>query len=401
MKHTNTIKELAEKVKDFGGRVLLVGGCVRDEILQKPVKDIDCEVYGLTTEQLETVLETFGEVNKVGASFSVYKLGQDIDVSLPRRDRKIGEGHKGFEVTADPEMSFEEACSRRDFTINAMMKDPLTGEIIDPFNGQADLESKLIRVVSPQSFQEDSLRVLRLVQFASRFEFEIEDETYELAKNTDLSDLPKERIWMELEKLFLKSANPALGVVDIYTLGIAKKCFPSFQMYDTMFDALQRTPQYCEKLTEGEKLAVIVTVMALGSEETLLDEMGLNSVDGYNVRKVAENLIRNIPERPLIGDYEYHLLSQRVIMKLMEALMYIFNVPEAKEFTETINRLGIQEKPVEPIVRGRDLIALGMEPSPAMGKALDQIYSLQIRGVPEEKLLSTAQTLYHIALGAQ
>ncbi len=137
---------------------MLVGGCVRDELMGIEPKDWDVEVYGIEPERLREILNDFGEVNAVGEAFTVYKIGQDLDVSLPRRERKTGKGHRGFTVEGDPEMSFEEASKRRDFTINAILKDALTGEIIDCFGGREDLENKIIRHVSDETFAEDSLQ---------------------------------------------------------------------------------------------------------------------------------------------------------------------------------------------------------------------------------------------------
>src|SRR5678809_977678 len=127
---------LAETVRDNGGRAMLVGGCVRDEMMGVEPKDWDVEVYGIEPSRLRTILDSFGEVNVVGEAFTVYKLGNDLDVAIPRRERKVGQGHRGFVVEGDPDMSFEEACSRRDFTINAILKDPLTDAIVDPFDGR-------------------------------------------------------------------------------------------------------------------------------------------------------------------------------------------------------------------------------------------------------------------------
>jgi tRNA nucleotidyltransferase (CCA-adding enzyme) len=232
------VTDLALAVKDAGGRAMLVGGCVRDELMGIPPKDWDVEVYGVEPEKLKQLLEEFVQISAdtpasmsdastrtsaddsessidadrsvrapivVGEAFAVYKIGRDLDVSLPRRERKVGRGHRGFVVTGDPGMSFEEACSRRDFTINAILKDPLTGEIIDPFNGRDDINAKVLRHVSGDTFAEDSLRVLRAAQFAARFEFEVSPETAELCSSIDVTDLPRERIWGELEKLLLQA----------------------------------------------------------------------------------------------------------------------------------------------------------------------------------------------------
>src|SRR3954462_12635900 len=119
------VLELARAVKEAGGRALLVGGCVRDRLMGRGTKDWDIEVYGVQPEQLRSLLESFGRVDAVGEAFTVYKLGTNIDVSIPRRERKTGRGHKGFVINGDPEMSVEEAASRRDFTVNAIHEDPL------------------------------------------------------------------------------------------------------------------------------------------------------------------------------------------------------------------------------------------------------------------------------------
>src|SRR5688572_23791853 len=174
------VSRLSSLVRESGGRAMLVGGCVRDELMGVEPKDWDLEVYGVEPDKLREMLDSLGGVNAVGEAFTVYKLGNHLDVSIPRRDRKVGKGHRGFVVEGDPSMSFEDACSRRDFTINAILKDPLTGEIVDPFNGRRDIERKVIRHVSDETFAEDSLRVLRAAQFASRFEFDIVAETVEL-----------------------------------------------------------------------------------------------------------------------------------------------------------------------------------------------------------------------------
>lgn len=171
------IIDLARRVNAGGGRAMLVGGCVRDELMGISHKDWDVEVYGIVPARLREILDSLGEVNVVGEAFAVYKIGNDLDVSIPRRERKVSDGHRGFVVEGDPEMTFDEACSRRDFTINAILEDILTGEIVDPLDGRGDIEKKVLRMVSERSFPEDSLRVLRAAQFAARFEFAIDSET--------------------------------------------------------------------------------------------------------------------------------------------------------------------------------------------------------------------------------
>ncbi|HEU5131124.1 MAG TPA: hypothetical protein VFT26_03435, partial [Pyrinomonadaceae bacterium] len=220
---------LAQAIHEAGGRALLVGGCVRDALMGVQPKDWDLEVYNLDPARLREILDQFGPVNIVGEAFTVYKLGHHLDVSIPRRERKAGRGHKAFVIEGDPAMSIAEATRRRDFTINAILQDPLSGELIDPFDGQRDIDRHILRAVSKDTFAEDSLRVLRAAQFASRFEFDIDPETVELCRSIDLSDLPAERIWGEMEKLLLRSSRPSVGLDWLRRLGAIEKLFPEIQ----------------------------------------------------------------------------------------------------------------------------------------------------------------------------
>ncbi len=145
-------RSIARLIAAHGGRALVVGGYVRDRLVDRPSPDLDIEVFGIPEARLGPLLATLGRVEAVGQAFAVYKLG-DIDVALPRRESKAGRGHKGFIVTGDPTMPPEEAARRRDFTINAISWDPLTGEYIDPMNGRADLERRILRVVDPVTFR--------------------------------------------------------------------------------------------------------------------------------------------------------------------------------------------------------------------------------------------------------
>src|SRR5215207_4041023 len=258
------ILRLARAVGGAGGRALLVGGCVRDRLLGRAVKDWDVEVYGVEPAALRELLGRFGRVNVVGEAFTVYKLGQDLDVSLPRRERKTGRGHRAFYIEGDPHMSFEEAARRRDFTVNAVLEDPLTGDIIDPHRGLKDMEAKLIRAVAPDTFVEDSLRVLRAAQFAARFGFDIEPSTVELCRAIDLTDLPPERVWGELEKLLLDARRPSVGFQWLDRLGAAARLFPEVE-------ALKGVPQEYEWHPEGD--VFVHTLLALDRARELVDDL--------------------------------------------------------------------------------------------------------------------------------
>lgn len=248
---------------------MLVGGCVRDVLMSREVKDWDLEIYGIEPARLRKILVEFAaeqglELNAVGEAFTVYKIGKDLDVAIPRRERKVGRGHKGFVVEGDPDMSFEEACSRRDFTVNAILKDPQTGEIVDPFGGREDIDKKILRHVSDETFGEDSLRVLRAAQFAARLEFEIAEATVELCKTIDVTDLPRERIWGELEKLLLQANRPSIGLRWLYDLRVVDQLFPELA-------SLVGVPQEPEWHPEGD--VDVHTLMVADEARKLIDEL--------------------------------------------------------------------------------------------------------------------------------
>ncbi len=160
---------------------MLVGGVVRDGLMGVRCKDIDIEVYGMAPQALRALLSELGQVIEKGASFGVFGLAHsNIDVAMPRRERRTGDRHTDFDVAVDPDLSFEAASMRRDFTINAMMRDALTGELVDLWGGQADLENRVIRHVNDKTFPEDALRVFRAAQFAARLQAEIAPETMAL-----------------------------------------------------------------------------------------------------------------------------------------------------------------------------------------------------------------------------
>jgi len=440
-KPPNKIIELAKIIDSNGGRAMLVGGCVRDDLMGIEPKDWDLEIYGIEPVKLREILNSFGEVNAVGEAFTVYKIGQDLDVALPRRERKVGRGHRGFVVEGDKDMPFEEAAKRRDFTINAIMQDALTGEIIDCFGGREDIKNKILRVVSSETFAEDSLRVLRAAQFAARFEFEIEAETQAICRAIDLTDLPKERIWGELEKLLLKAEKPSIGLQYFYDLGIANQLFPELV-------ALVGVPQEPEwhpegpvdvhslmvvdearKLIDDLEFAKQVTVMLgalchdfgkpattkffdgrwrshahdeAGVEPTLsfLDTLGIFTLDGYDVRSQIVQLVRyhltpGMFYKSKPGDGAFRRLAAKVEPDLLYRVAKADSLgrnpewlpkekwfkAEAQEwFIERVRELNIERKAPPSILMGRHLIELGLKPSPDFKRILEAVYEKQLDG---------------------
>jgi tRNA nucleotidyltransferase (CCA-adding enzyme) len=287
---TDAVHSLARAVADLPPdprfsqrpRAFLVGGCVRDALLGQPSKDADMEIYGVAPDTLERLAHTlFADVDAVGQSFAVLKAfveGGDLDLAIPRRERKAGRGHTGFFIESDPDLSFEEACRRRDFTVNALLLDPLTGALIDPFHGQEDLSRKQLRVVDTSFFSDDPLRVYRAVQFASRFGFFIEPTSLALlvsmVERGDLAELSAERVTDELRKLLLQSEAPSIGCALLRELGIVARTYPELE-------ALAHTPQEPEWHPEGDVWTH--TLLALDHAATLIRREPFNEAQALGV----------------------------------------------------------------------------------------------------------------------
>jgi tRNA nucleotidyltransferase (CCA-adding enzyme) len=239
------VLEICRAIRDAGGRALFVGGYVRDRLRGEHPKDVDVEVFGLSLPELGRVLARFGGVIEIGRAFGVLRVkGLDVDFSLPRRDSKVGAGHRGFDVEVDPHLAVAEASRRRDLTINSILLDPLTDEILDPHGGRDDLLRRVLRATDPAHFPEDPLRGLRVAQFAARFGMEPDPQLIELCAGLDLDELPGERVFGEFRKLLLKGAPPSTGLRVLERTRLLR-FFPEL-------DALRGVPQDPEWHPEGD-----------------------------------------------------------------------------------------------------------------------------------------------------
>jgi tRNA nucleotidyltransferase (CCA-adding enzyme) len=448
------VLEIARTFRDAGGRALIVGGWVRDTLLaqltaespgphaRSPAsKDLDLEVFGIAEARARELLLRFGRVEAVGDSFPVYKLiGADaglgdIDVALPRRESKRGRGHKGFEVRGDPSMSIAEAASRRDFTINAIAWDPLTGDFEDPCRGRDDLARGVLRMVDRRTFGDDSLRVLRAVQFAARFGLTLDEETAAVCRETPLDDLPAERIWGEIEKLLLKAARPSLGFALALDLGVVDRVLPELRPLvgceqepewhpegDVWTHTLMVIDQ-ARRLNGDLDRVRLITVMlgavchdlgkpattafvdgrirsldheqaGVAPTESLLDRLNVHSMDGFDVRGqviglVAQHLkpgmFRNADS---VGDGAFRRLAHKVDLELLARVARAdclgrgggFDCSAMDWFIERARALGVQHQPPAPVLLGRHVLALGIPPGPRVGDVLKQVYEKQLDG---------------------
>jgi tRNA nucleotidyltransferase (CCA-adding enzyme) len=426
---------VARSVREAGGRALVVGGWVRDRLMGRPSKDLDLEVYGLPADRVKTLLGEFGSVNTVGESFTVYKVA-GVDVALPRRESRTGRGHRAFEVVGDPDLSFVDAARRRDFTVNAIAWDPLAGEYIDPFDGRGDLASGVLRAVDARTFGDDSLRVLRAVQFAARFEFRLDDATRDLCRQIELDDLPPERIWGEVEKLLLLPARPSIGFRLALDLLVVDRLFPEIKALvgcpqepewhpegDVWVHTLMVIDQSRTRIDDLDRARQIVIMLGavchdLGKPPTtafvdgrirsidheqagvapataVLDRLNIHTIDGYDVRTqilgiVAHHLkpgmFRQSPTP--VSDGAFRRLAQKVDLELLARLAKAdclgraggFDCSAMDWFLERARELGVQHAPPDPLVKGRHLLALGLTPGPRVGAVLKEIYERQLDG---------------------
>ena len=434
---------IAEKVASEGGRAFYVGGLVRDHILGRENKDVDIEIHGITPEKLEEILETFGEVTKTGMSFGVFGLKKyEIDIAMPRKEKAVGRGHRDFEIDVDPFIGYEKAALRRDFTMNAMMEDVLTGEILDFFGGREDMKKHLIRHVNDVTYQEDALRVLRAAQFAARFQFEIADETRELSRTMSLTDLAPERIFGELHKALLKAREPSIFFEEMRHMGHLSLWFPELE-------ALIGVPQSPVHHPEGDvwthTMMVLDAAAELRSEASYPEGFMMSALThdfGKAVSTAAEGqkisaighektgveltrqFLRRISneskmERYVLNMVELHmkpnmLASDRAGQKstskmfdqsvcpgdlLLLAKADHLGKGNAEDYSPTEaflqDRLSyFEELMSRPFVQGRDLVEAGIQPGPDFSEALAYSHKMRLAGVQKKEAL--AQTLSYI-----
>jgi tRNA nucleotidyltransferase (CCA-adding enzyme) len=436
---------LLADLRAAGGRPYVVGGAVRDTLLGLPVKDLDVEVFGLSAERLEPLLAGHGRVDAVGQAFRVYKLSGvegvegAVDVALPRRDSKKGPGHRGIAVEGDVALSVEEAARRRDFTMNAMLLDSSSGEILDPWGGRRDLEARLLRAVDPATFGEDPLRALRAVQFAARYELEVDLGTAALCAAMPLAELPAERVFGEIEKLLLKARRPSRGLALLKAWGMLPVIAPELL-------PLEETPQDPGWHPEGDVWAhtlqvvdeaaallgglagdrprqLVVMLGALchdlgkpkttrfedgrirsrGHEEAglppttaLLDRWNVHTLLGYDVRRQVLAMVAHhlkpgqlFDDRRRVSDGAIRRLAARCEPDLLYRVAKAdclgrrpgaFEPVAMEWFRDRVRELDVAERAPEPILRGREVLALGVPPGPEVGRVVRAVYERQLDG---------------------
>ena len=440
-------RRLAASVQEAGGRAYFVGGYVRDAVLHRENKDIDIEIHGLTPARLESILDSLGERTVMGASFGVYGLKHyDLDIAMPRSETKTGRGHRDFTVDVDPFLGTKKAAQRRDFTVNALMQDVLTLEIVDHFGGLEDLRQGVIRHVNDDTFIEDPLRVLRAAQFAARFGFSIAPETMSLCAGMDLTALASERIMEEMCKALLKARRPSVffdilremnqlhdwfpEVLSLIGVEQEAQFHPEGDVYTHTMLVLDQAAELrgravyplglmlsalCHDFGKVQATSVIDgRIRALGHEN-----LGVPAAQAFicrlssevRLKKYVLNMVK-LHMRPNAlcymhsGHYAYMKLLDESVepsdLLLLARADHCGRTGHENDYDELEKTLSdalrrYQALMQQPFVRGEDLIRAGMKPGKAMGEALAFAHRQRLRGVPKDQALRNTLAAAHQA----
>ena len=443
-------RRIAEEVARAGGRSFFVGGYVRDLLRRRETKDIDLEIHGITVQKLEEILDGLGERTVMGASFGIFGLAHyDLDIAMPRTEESTGAGHKDFAVYVDPFIGPVKAAMRRDFTVNAMMKDVLTGELLDFFGGREDLAKGLIRHVNDRSYAEDPLRVFRAAQFSARFGFRIAEETRALSSTIDVGALAGERVMGELEKALLKADRPSIFFEELRAMRQLSVWFPELealigvpqeQRFHPEGDAWTHTMQVLDEaaaLRERAEVPLGFMLAALchdfGKAITTEEIDGVYHAYGHETaglplterflsRLTGETRLKSYVGNMVLNHMRPNVTAARA--KHEKSFMRMFDsscCPEDLLLLAKADALGsglrgggelpmliyglkeeklramlalYRQRMAEPCLMGRDLIDAGVKPGPVFSRALDYAHKLQLAGIPKEERLR--QTLGYI-----
>ena len=428
--------EIALRVHAAGGSTYFVGGCVRDKLMGMENKDIDIEIHGISPETLGVILDSLGKRTEMGASFGIYGLrGYGLDIAMPRKEEATGRGHKDFAVYVDPYLGTYKAALRRDFTMNALMEDVLTGKVIDHFGGIEDLRKGVLRHVNSVTFVEDPLRVLRAAQFASRFGFTVAEETIALAKTMDLSALASERIMGELQKALVKAPKPSvffsemrkMEQLDIWfpelksLIGVEQNpaTHPEGDVWTHTMMVLDQAALRKDRASSAINLLMAALCHDMGkSTATKMTEKGLRAINHetegvplakrfvsrltteVQLNKYVLNMVKlHMRPHQLGKDRASFAATNRMFDAAMvpkDLLLLSFSdrmgrdgaLRDEQEERFLLERLELYEEIMSrPCVMGADLVKAGLRPGPAFSEVLAFAHDLHLCGVEKEKAL--------------
>ncbi|HOX27131.1 MAG TPA: HD domain-containing protein [Candidatus Krumholzibacteria bacterium] len=426
------LRGVCQLCRDAGGRAWVVGGAVRDALLERPVTDLDVEVHGIAAVDLEAMLAARYELDAVGRAFGVLKLrGVPLDVTLPRTESKSGLGHRGFLVSSDPDLGLAAAARRRDFTINAISYDPLAGELADPLGGRADLAARRLRHCSA-AFAEDPLRVLRGMQFTARFDLEPDPATVALCRTIEPEGLATERVWHEWRKLLVLGRTPSRGLRFLKDTGWLRH-FPPLAALDGLPQDPVKHPEgdvythvglcldvFAAQRTGDEAEDVVVGLAVLCHDlgkpvVQMVDPDGRIRTPGHAERSLP--LVQEFLEQltgqpalvrevlPLVRDHQRPVqlheqgAGDAAVRRLardvgrIDRLLRVVSAdrggrgsaaemhpPAVAWLAERAAALAVADARPEPLVLGRHLASRGLKPGPAYSRILRACFEAQLDG---------------------
>ena len=382
---------------DKGGKIYQIGGVVRDEMLGKVSKDLDLLVVGIDIKELGEIIEPFGKVNLVGKSFGVLKFkpegsSEEIDISVPRIDEKsTGKGHKDFEIKLGKGISLEQDQLRRDFWMNAMSKDIETGEVHDMGGrGKLDIENRVVRMINPQAFQDDPLRMLRAVQFAARFDFKIEPKTYKEIKNNAklIKTVSAERFHEEFVKMFTKSTKPSYGIKLMIELGLMKFLFPQVRKVSGLVDKIPKAnfPAF---------LAVMLKDLGSQAGKAAQKVMRVSNNDAESIDEIVRVMTNKKIQPSSKNEFAVVKWVENLNSYVIDSIDGYLQTVKSQTIANLFRDMKRKGKPTnrkELVVDGRDIIGIGIK-GPKVGKVLDWALEYAIRkgNQDKEKLLKAIQ----------
>ncbi len=389
--------DVRSAIIDKGGKIYQIGGVVRDEMLGKVSKDLDLLVVGIDIKELGKIIEPFGKVNLVGKSFGVLKFkpegsSEEIDISVPRIDEKsTGKGHKDFEIKLGKGISLEQDQLRRDFWMNAMSKDIETGEVHDMGGrGKLDIENRVVRMINPQAFQDDPLRMLRAVQFAARFNFKIEPKTYKEIKNNAklIKTVSAERFHEEFVKMFTKSTKPSYGIKLMIELGLMKFLFPQVRKVSGLVDKIPKAnfPAF---------LAVMLKDLGSQAGKAAQKVMRVSNNDAESIDEIVRVMTNKKIQPSSKNEFAVVKWVENLNPYVIDSIDGYLQTVKSQTIANLFRDMKRKGKPTnrkELVVDGRDIIGIGIK-GPKVGKVLDWALEYAIRkgNQDKEKLLKAIQ----------
>lgn len=390
LKKVKFVQNIFQDIHAAQGKVFLVGGGVRDIVLQKSfnqIQDLDFEVYNLSLDKLTMILKKYGIVDMIGKSFGVLRLhGIDVDWSLPRKDSK---GRKP-QVSLDPNMSYQDACARRDVTMNAMCINMITHEFIDPYNGLQDLKNKILRSPHLDFFADDPLRLLRVMQFVGRFAMNVDEQLSKLCENIDTSMLAQERVEQEFSKLFTHSKKPSLGLIWLDSIGKWNEFLPKIEDKKKLYEAVDFVAT--QNVFAEEKIILMWSVFFIVSNQHDVKKLR-NAIKKYSLHKDRQAAIMAYFQNYLYAqkaDDEFsikwlaHVLDSHAnIQNMCMLLQSLHEKIQAKKIYDSAKKLDVLIAPIAPLLSGSDLQKYAQ--GKALGDLLKKAYHLQLEKNIESK----------------